>query len=303
MKLGRFPRAAHCAGRVFAVGHGGARKPAAASRPRPALNIPRERRSSSASRNRGRPKATAIVNGEVITQTDIDQRLALLLASTGGRASGRGDRSASAPQVLRNLIDETLQIQAAAAEEIDGRGRRDRPACRAASPQTSSRRPSSCADYLRPIGSSIARCGARSTARSPGSGCSGRRIEPFVSVGDDEVAGGHRPAERVAGHGRISRRRNLPLGRRRRPRRGARQRRRGSSQQLRGGASFVGLCPPIFRSLDRRGRRRSRLGPRRAAARGARRRSCARCRSAAISDPIAVPGGFSIIASSTRARS
>jgi len=62
-------------------------------------------------------KATAIINGEIITQTDIDQRLALLAISNGGRIPAEEiDRLRQ--QVLRNLIDETLQIQAAKAEEI-----------------------------------------------------------------------------------------------------------------------------------------------------------------------------------------
>ncbi len=56
-------------------------------------------------------KATAIVNGEVITQTDIDQRLALLaIANNAPIPADQVDRLRQ--QVLSNLIDETLQIQA-----------------------------------------------------------------------------------------------------------------------------------------------------------------------------------------------
>ena len=62
-------------------------------------------------------KATAIVNGEVITQTDIDQRLALLAIANGGQLPG-DEIDRLRQQVLRNLIDETLQIQAAKAAEI-----------------------------------------------------------------------------------------------------------------------------------------------------------------------------------------
>jgi peptidyl-prolyl cis-trans isomerase SurA len=62
-------------------------------------------------------KATAIINGEVITGTDVDQRVALLAIASGGRLPTEEiDRVRQ--QVLRNLIDETLQIQAAKAEEI-----------------------------------------------------------------------------------------------------------------------------------------------------------------------------------------
>ncbi|WP_294010601.1 peptidylprolyl isomerase [Sphingomonas sp.] len=62
-------------------------------------------------------KATAIVNGEVITQTDIDQRLALLAIANGGQLPA-DELDRLRQQVLRNLIDETLQIQAARAAEI-----------------------------------------------------------------------------------------------------------------------------------------------------------------------------------------
>ena len=62
-------------------------------------------------------KATAIVNGEVITQTDVDQRLALLaIANEGELPANEIDQLRQ--QVLRNLIDETLQIQAATTAEI-----------------------------------------------------------------------------------------------------------------------------------------------------------------------------------------
>jgi peptidyl-prolyl cis-trans isomerase SurA len=63
-------------------------------------------------------KATAIVNGDVITQTDIDQRLALLAMANGGQIPA-DEVQRLREQVLRNLIDETLEIQAAKTEKIE----------------------------------------------------------------------------------------------------------------------------------------------------------------------------------------
>ena len=63
-------------------------------------------------------RPTAIVNGEIITQTDVDQRLALVIASNSGASISDEERQQLRMQVLRNLIDETLQIQEAAANEI-----------------------------------------------------------------------------------------------------------------------------------------------------------------------------------------
>ena len=62
-------------------------------------------------------KATAVVNGYVITGTDLDQRVALLVNANERQLSPEEMQRVRA-QVLRNLIDETLQIQAAEAEEI-----------------------------------------------------------------------------------------------------------------------------------------------------------------------------------------
>ena len=62
-------------------------------------------------------KATAIVNGDVITGTDIDQRLALIVLANGGKVAPE-ELERLRLQVLRNLIDESLQIQEARANEV-----------------------------------------------------------------------------------------------------------------------------------------------------------------------------------------
>jgi peptidyl-prolyl cis-trans isomerase SurA len=63
-------------------------------------------------------KATAIVNGEIITGTDVDQRMALVLIANGGANIPAEELQRLREQVLRNLVDETLQIQAAKAQDI-----------------------------------------------------------------------------------------------------------------------------------------------------------------------------------------
>ncbi|MEI9926669.1 MAG: peptidylprolyl isomerase [Sphingomonas sp.] len=63
-------------------------------------------------------KPTAIVNDVVITGTDVDQRVALLLALNNAELSS-AERDQMRLQVLRQLIDETLEIQEAKANKID----------------------------------------------------------------------------------------------------------------------------------------------------------------------------------------
>jgi peptidyl-prolyl cis-trans isomerase SurA len=62
-------------------------------------------------------RATAIVNGEIVTGTDVDQRLALILAANGNKVSPE-EKERLRLQILRNLIDETLQIQEAKATKL-----------------------------------------------------------------------------------------------------------------------------------------------------------------------------------------
>ncbi len=130
-------------------------------------------------------KATAIINGEIITQTDVDQRLALLaIANEGQIPESELDRLRQ--QVLRNLIDETLQIQAAKAAEIKvDEGDVDRTVARVAG--NVKQTPEQMTEYLRVRGSSI-----RSIRRQILGEISWRRlqsakIESGISVGDDEV--------------------------------------------------------------------------------------------------------------------
>ncbi|MEO6387761.1 MAG: peptidylprolyl isomerase [Croceibacterium sp.] len=63
-------------------------------------------------------RATALVNGNIITGTDVDQRVALLLAANDAHDVPADEIQRLRLQVLRNLIDETLQIQEAAAQEM-----------------------------------------------------------------------------------------------------------------------------------------------------------------------------------------
>lgn len=62
-------------------------------------------------------KPTAIVNDTVITGTDVDQRVAFAIALNNYQLRPE-DLDRLRLQVLRSLIDETLQIQAATAEKI-----------------------------------------------------------------------------------------------------------------------------------------------------------------------------------------
>ena len=130
-------------------------------------------------------KATAIVNGDVITQTDVNQRLALLAIANGGQIpADEVDRLRQ--QILRNLIDESLQIQAAAAEKIEIRKSDiDRTVARVAG--NTQRTPEQLAEYLEANGSSLRSLRRQIEGEIAWQRLQQRKIESGVSVGDDEV--------------------------------------------------------------------------------------------------------------------
>ena len=130
-------------------------------------------------------KATAIVNGEVITQTDIDQRVALLAIASGGEIPANEiDRLRQ--QVLSNLIDETLQIQAAKAEEIEiPDSDVDKTVARVAG--NVKQTPEQMAAYLKARGSSIRSIRRQIMGEMAWRRLQSKNIESTVSVGDEEV--------------------------------------------------------------------------------------------------------------------
>ena len=130
-------------------------------------------------------KATAIVNGDVITQTDIEQRLALLAIANGGKIPDE-ERQRLSEQVLRNLIDETLQIQAAKQEKIDiKQSDIDKTVQRVA--ENVKRTPATLAGYLEQNGSSIKTLRRQIEGEIAWQRLQRAKIESGVSVGDDEV--------------------------------------------------------------------------------------------------------------------
>ncbi len=130
-------------------------------------------------------KASAIVNGEVITQTDIDQRLALL-AISNGQAIPAAEAERLRVQVLRNLIDETLQIQAARAADINVTDADiDKTVARVAA--NVKQTPEQMAAYLKKNGSSLRSIRRQIQGEIAWQRLQRAKIESQVSVGDDEV--------------------------------------------------------------------------------------------------------------------
>ncbi|AMK17231.1 MULTISPECIES: peptidylprolyl isomerase [Sphingobium] len=130
-------------------------------------------------------RATAIVNGRIITGTDVDQRLALIIAANGGNVAAE-EKDRLRVQVLRNLIDETLQIQEAAANDIKiDKAEIDQSYERVAANFRQS--PAQFDQYLRAQGSAPASIRRQIEGELAWSRLLRRNIQPFVNVSADEV--------------------------------------------------------------------------------------------------------------------
>ncbi|HEX8217468.1 MAG TPA: peptidylprolyl isomerase, partial [Allosphingosinicella sp.] len=190
MKLGSFPRAALAlAGSLASVVAAAQSAQTAQSAPAQAgsqgqLTIPDDVEFL----GRGDPnvrKATAIVNGDVITETDIDHRLALIVASQNVQIPPE-EMQRIRQQLLRNLIDEALQIQAAQQRDLEVETRDiDTAFSRVA--ERSGRTRATFGAYLRSIGSSERSMRRQIQAEIAWQRVQNRVIAPFVNVGEEEV--------------------------------------------------------------------------------------------------------------------
>jgi peptidyl-prolyl cis-trans isomerase SurA len=131
-------------------------------------------------------RATALVNGDIITGTDIDQRLALILAANDNKVSPE-EKARLRLQVLRNMIDETLQIQEAKASDITiSEDEVDQAYARVAK-QSFNQNIEAMDAYLVRIGSSPASLKRQIRGELSWQRLLRRNVQPFINVSDEEV--------------------------------------------------------------------------------------------------------------------
>ena len=130
--------------------------------------------------------ATAIVNGYVITGTDIDQRVALVTAASEAPIPEE-EMLRLRVQVLRNLIDETLKIQAAEAAELAVKREEVEQTYQQLAGQNFGGDTKKMDAYLASIGSSSASLKRQIEGEVAWENLLRRNIMPFVNVSAEEV--------------------------------------------------------------------------------------------------------------------
>jgi len=131
-------------------------------------------------------RATAQVNGEIITGTDIDHRLALIVAANDNKLPPE-ELARFRAQILTNLIDETLQIQEAAANEIEVTEAEVNQYFDRVAQQNFNRSANEVDKYLTSIGASIATLKRQIKGELSWSRLLSRNVRPSANVSDDEV--------------------------------------------------------------------------------------------------------------------
>lgn len=138
------------------------------------------------SENPNQRSATAVVNGYVITGTDIDQRVMLVTNAAEVEVSEE-EMQRLRVQVLRNLIDETIKIQAAAAQEMAVERAQVEQTYQQLAAQNFGQDPDRMDEYLRSIGSSPAALKRQIEGELAWENLVRRNVSPFVNVSAEEV--------------------------------------------------------------------------------------------------------------------
>ncbi len=129
---------------------------------------------------------TARVNGNIITGTDVDHRVALIVAAND-TALPPEELQRLRLQVLRNLIDETLQVQAAVEQDMEVTAAEvDQSYARFAT-ERFNRTPEQMDAYLASIGSSARTLKRQIQGELAWDRLLRRNINPFVNVSAEEV--------------------------------------------------------------------------------------------------------------------
>ncbi len=152
--------------------------------PQAGLNIPENAQLfGSAQSNVYRPTAT--VNGEIITNTDVEHRIALVRIANNAEIPAE-EMQRLRVQVFSQLIDEMLQIQEARAQEIDlEESEIDAEFARVAASLRQT--PQQFTQFLTANGSSAASLRQQIRGSIAWQSLLGRNIEPFTNVSIEEV--------------------------------------------------------------------------------------------------------------------
>lgn len=131
-------------------------------------------------------RATAVVNGEIITGTDIDQRI-MLLTQGDVSAVPAEQREQLRIEILGQLIDESLRIQEAEANEITISNKEIEEYIGRVAQQNFKRSVPETEKHLTQIGSSIASLRKQVKGEIAWNRVLSRNVTPFINVSDDEV--------------------------------------------------------------------------------------------------------------------
>lgn len=132
-------------------------------------------------------RATARVNGNIITGTDVDHRVALILEGQNVTLTEAEEQNLRL-QILRNLIDETLQVQEAVALEMEIKPEEVDSAYERYAQQTRGFTVEEMNAHLRSIGSSARSIKRQIQGELAWDRLLRRNVAPFVNVSEAEVS-------------------------------------------------------------------------------------------------------------------